>query len=199
MPGKASHGLLSKMKAPVDKQRRLSVKHILVAVDGSDHALRALDLAADIAQKYDAGLVLVHVVDDKPLSDDARHLADVEFGELLPKTSFGIPQARIGDRVTGIGEFLEDQDTRIAAIKKLLGERILANASERARERGVQDLKTTLEHGDPATAILKVSANCEANLVVVGSRGRSDIKSLVLGSVSHKINNLSPVNVITVR
>ena len=175
------------------------MKHILVAVDGSDHARRALDLASDIAQKYDAGLVLVHVVDNEPLSEDARHLADVEFGELLPKMAPSLPEMRIGGRVGGVSEFLEDQDARTAAIKKLLGERILESARERARERGVVDVKTVLGHGDPASAILAAGADCEANLVVIGSRGRSGLKSLMLGSVSHKINNLSPVNVITVR
>lgn len=175
------------------------MKHILVAVDGSDHARRALDLASDIAQKYDAGLVLVHVVGSEPLSDDVRHLADVEFGALLPKTAPSLPQMRIADRVGGVGEFLADQDARVAAIKKLLGERILESAGERARERGVKDVKTVLRQGDPASAILAAAADCKANLVVVGSRGRSNLKSLMLGSVSHKVNNLSPVNVITVR
>jgi nucleotide-binding universal stress UspA family protein len=35
-------------------------KNILVPVDGSDHALRALDVACDLAQKYGATLRLVH-------------------------------------------------------------------------------------------------------------------------------------------
>ncbi len=35
-------------------------KSILVPVDGSDHALRALDVACDLAQKYGATLRLVH-------------------------------------------------------------------------------------------------------------------------------------------
>ncbi len=172
------------------------MKHILVAVDGSDHARRAVDLAADIAQKYDAGLVLVHVLDDRPLSADARHLADVEFAELLPEVSPEMPDARSGGR---LGEFLEAHDARVASIKKLLGERILADASQRAHEHGAKSVKTILGRGDPATAILEAGSDCEANLVVIGSRGRSDLTSLVLGSVSHKVNNLSPVNVITVR
>jgi len=35
-------------------------KNILVPVDGSDHALHALDVACDLAQKYGATLRLVH-------------------------------------------------------------------------------------------------------------------------------------------
>jgi len=172
------------------------VKHILVAVDGSDHAQRAVELAADIAQKYDAGLILVHVLDNKPLSADVSHLADVEFADLVPEVVPDVPDARLGERV---GAFLQAQDARVAAIKKLLGERLLADATQRAREHGAGSVKTMLLNGDPATAILAAGAECEANLVVIGSRGRSELTSLVLGSVSHKVNNMSPVNVITVR
>jgi nucleotide-binding universal stress UspA family protein len=38
------------------------IKKILVAVDGSDHARKALDNAGDIALKYDATVFLIHVV-----------------------------------------------------------------------------------------------------------------------------------------
>jgi nucleotide-binding universal stress UspA family protein len=39
------------------------IKRILVATDGSDHANKAIEIASDIAQKYDATIVLLHVVD----------------------------------------------------------------------------------------------------------------------------------------
>ncbi len=35
---------------------------ILVATDGSEHAIKAVDLAADLATKYDARSVLCHVL-----------------------------------------------------------------------------------------------------------------------------------------
>ena len=42
-------------------------KKILVAYDGSDHAIRALDTAIDIAKKYEAKLDIVEVVDTAAL------------------------------------------------------------------------------------------------------------------------------------
>lgn len=41
----------------------MNIKTILVPLDGSDESRRALALAADLAGKYGAGLVLLHVVD----------------------------------------------------------------------------------------------------------------------------------------
>lgn len=42
-------------------------KKILVAYDGSDHAIRALDIAIDLAKKYEAKLAIVEVVDTAAL------------------------------------------------------------------------------------------------------------------------------------
>ena len=42
-------------------------KKILVAYDGSDHAMRALDIAIDLAKKYEAKLDIVEVVDTAAL------------------------------------------------------------------------------------------------------------------------------------
>ena len=52
-------------------------KNILVPVDGSDHALRALDVACDLAQKYGAALRLVHTY--PPIfTDSTMGGADIE-------------------------------------------------------------------------------------------------------------------------
>jgi len=175
------------------------VKRILVAVDGSDHARRAVDLACDIAQKYDAELILVHVIDDRPLSDSARHLADVEFAEALAKQKWVNPEPVVGDRYQALGKFLKEQDSRVATIKQLLGQKILDSARNEARSHGAKRVTTVVKNGDPAHAILEAGDECDANLIVMGSRGLGGIKSLMLGSVSHKVANMSPANVITVR
>jgi nucleotide-binding universal stress UspA family protein len=47
------------------------MKRILVAVDGSDPARRALQLAAEIAQRFEAKLTLVSVLPSLPLPEDA--------------------------------------------------------------------------------------------------------------------------------
>jgi nucleotide-binding universal stress UspA family protein len=39
----------------------------LIAIDGSDHAARARDLASEIAGRFEADLIAMHVVSDKAL------------------------------------------------------------------------------------------------------------------------------------
>src|SRR5215207_11122774 len=55
------------------------MKRILAATDGSDHARKALALAADLAAKYEAELLIVHVVTDAPLTAGERYLVETEY------------------------------------------------------------------------------------------------------------------------
>ena len=50
-------------------------ERMLVAIDGSSHAWRALDLAADIASKYDTQVTILHVISDRPLSEAEMRMA----------------------------------------------------------------------------------------------------------------------------
>ena len=51
------------------------IKTILVASDGSDHAKKAVSLASDLAAKYRARLVLVHVLLTNARSETLQALA----------------------------------------------------------------------------------------------------------------------------
>lgn len=52
--------------------------------------------------------------------------------------------------------------------------------------------------GDPAHEILKYARDSEQQLIIVGSRGLSGIKEMMLGSVSHKVSQLSSCPVLIV-
>jgi nucleotide-binding universal stress UspA family protein len=52
------------------------LKKILVALDGSAPSGKALDLAADLAEKYGASLHLVHVLQGRPAYIETSRLAE---------------------------------------------------------------------------------------------------------------------------
>jgi nucleotide-binding universal stress UspA family protein len=54
------------------------------------------------------------------------------------------------------------------------------------REAGVQ-YRTVIEDGRPASVIAKVADGVDADVIVVGRRGRGGVAELVLGSVSHEL------------
>jgi nucleotide-binding universal stress UspA family protein len=136
-------------------------KHILVAVDGSEHAARALETAADLAQHYGAKLTLLHVL---TRSGDYR----------VPR------ELKAFERIEHIR--LTEHD-----LVEVAGQEMLDAAESRARDKGAGDCATLLEHGDPASVIAKVAKAQDADLLVMGRRGLGDLGGLLLGSVTHKV------------
>ncbi len=172
------------------------IKTILVPTDGSDHATKAATLAADIAEKYGARLVLLHIMSRGPLPEAWRHMAEVEHVVEpgapamadIPSTNVPTPNAaqrRAGDRNREILEFV--------------GQKVLNAAVEIAKEKGVKDFTTALEDGNPVKRILDYANKEDANLIVMGSRGLTDFNGLLMGSVSHKVSHLAKCTCITVK
>ncbi len=53
-------------------------KTVLVATDGSKHASKAITLASDLAVKYDARLVLLHVLQYRPVPEGLQRMLEAE-------------------------------------------------------------------------------------------------------------------------
>ena len=125
-------------------------------------------------------------------------MADVEFADRLVRHGLGREEESIAG-MSGIPIFLRAHSDRDAVIKTVIGESVLEQAEARARGLGATSVETVLATGDPARTILATAEARGANLIVIGSRGLSDLGGLFVGSVSHKVNHLSGITVITVR
>jgi len=136
-------------------------KSVLVAVDGSDHSKRAVACAASIAGKFDAQLIVMHVM--KHIGSDRvpkslKHLARIEHIEVSE-----------------------------ADILQSTADGITTEARDLAETNGAIDIETIVETGDPADRIVEYCNARNVDLVVMGRRGLGDVASLLLGSVSHKL------------
>lgn len=56
-----------------------------------------------------------------------------------------------------------------------------------------------MRRGEPAHEIIAYSEEVGADMIVVGSRGRGGIKSLLLGSTSHSVIHGAPCDVVVVK
>ena len=78
------------------------------------------------------------------------------------------------------------------------GSGILADGEKRAKAEGVQ-VETLLLEGHAVEEILKTAREGDFNLVVIGARGMSRIKELLMGSVSDGVTKHAPCPVLVVR
>lgn len=81
---------------------------------------------------------------------------------------------------------------------RLAGEEILLEFQKALEAEGVESL-TRLAGGNVAEAIIDVCKEERCGLIIMGARGQSGIKSLLLGSTSHKVLQLSEVPVLIAR
>ena len=149
-------------------------RKILVAIDGSEHAWKALDLASDIARLQGAQLIVVHVVRHEPMSEALRAFAEAE----------DIP--------------VEEEAARYRQALKL-GDRLTRSAEARARGHGLTAVVGRTVEGKPADQILALARSEGVDMVFMGSRGLGDARALFLGSVSHRVANQAECTCVTVK
>jgi nucleotide-binding universal stress UspA family protein len=147
-------------------------RHILVAVDGSKHAMRAAVAAIEMAQRYGSELEVLTVV-KKPsaeISEQLRHYMEVEN---IPAT---------------LDEMVDRRSREI-----------LEQVEEHGRKKGLEKIRKVVKTGQPARTIVAHAKQAGADLIVMGSRGLGDIEGMLLGSVSHKVSTLAECSCLTVR
>jgi nucleotide-binding universal stress UspA family protein len=76
---------------------------------------------------------------------------------------------------------------------------ILARGVELARREGANPKSELLESASTVQALVEFSANEKADLLVVGTRGMTGFKKLILGSVSGGVINHATCSVLVVR
>jgi len=142
---------------------------ILVDLDGSDRAHKALIMAAKLATRCDAKLVLVHSLQIRSLRTDYE----------------AIVSDSVRDAYLKIGK--EQADA------------ILSRAAKEAHELGVAKVKPVIKVSDPVETMLKFAKKQGAELMVVGTRGLTGLRELALGSVAHKLMAMAQCPVMVVR
>ena len=78
------------------------------------------------------------------------------------------------------------------------GRNLAAKAAAKLRAAGFK-VNTSVRVGHPRTSIVDVAAKWHAELIIVGSHGRSGLDRLLLGSVSESVARHAPCSVQIVR
>lgn len=78
------------------------------------------------------------------------------------------------------------------------GKAILAKGEETVKAQGLP-VEVRLRQGVPAEELLRAAADEKADLIVLGSRGLSQVKAFLLGSVSDKVSHHAKCPTLIVR
>ncbi|NHX37919.1 MULTISPECIES: universal stress protein [Halolamina] len=144
--------------------------NILVPTDGSDTAEAAVDRAVDLAAKYDATVHALYVIDVDAVN-----------------YSLGTEQV---DRIRQ--GHLDDMPEVKQAADEATG--YVADAAESAGVPAEEHVRA----GQPARAIRNAIDELGADLVVMGSHGRSGISRALLGSVAEQVLRKTQIPVLVV-
>lgn len=150
-----------------------AISRILVPIDGSENAYRALSLAIDIATKYGAELLVIHVVQLDP------NLA-----------AFGVYGISIAEDIVKMRDAAKREITPwFEKIKKE------ADAS-------YVKMRSDIIVEYPLTLVGEISDYAEKNhvdLIVMGSRGRTGFKKLLLGSIASSVVTYAHCPVLVIK
>lgn len=172
--------------------------NILCSIDGSDHSEKALELAIDLATRYQAKLHLIHVLHRDTNIEQLQRYAEIEgLAHRIKDENQRINSMEVGLALNSDSVF-EDPAVSPRLLMEI-GEHILKSAVEKAEDAGLTEINHTLENGDPAARIIDMVNRADIDCVVMGSRGLSDWKGMLMGSVSHKVSNQANCTCIAVK
>jgi nucleotide-binding universal stress UspA family protein len=135
-------------------------KNLLVPVDGSTSCLRAKQLAASVAKKFQSKITVVHVV-----SHNFMH-PELKAHHQLP--------ALVLHKLDNV--YLK------------AGEKILRHAKELFLDEGIAVETELIKAEDPAEIILEMVEESDYDLIVIGNRAKTQHERYALGSITEKVS-----------
>jgi nucleotide-binding universal stress UspA family protein len=144
-----------------------AIARIVVPVDFSAHADRAIDYAITLGKQFGACVELFHVVED-PFGSGGWG-SEVYLSDLDGLRERAMKEARTS---------LETRRSAIAA--------------------GSLPLVATVRMGHVAQTIVNYAKDVNADLIVMGTHGRTGLAHFIIGSVAERVVRLAPCPVLTV-
>ena len=134
------------------------ISKILVPTDGSRAAQKAAMYAVDLAKQLKATVIALSIIDKRSF-----------MGQTVP--------AR--ETARHVIEPIEDY------LRKAAGG--YAGEIERLCDKNEVQAKTVITAGHPVEAIVKEAARAKADMIIMGSHGKSALAAAVLGSVTYGV------------
>lgn len=154
-----------------DPGRLLPIRRILCPIDFQGAAEESLKTASELAERFDAELLLVHVISPVPMP--------------IPPPMGGAPVAN-----HDIARYEKELEESYARELKRLADRLVG---DRVRTR------TMVAVGDASGEIARLAGEEDADLLVIATHGRTGLKRFFLGSTTEAVVRTAECPVLTLR
>ena len=155
-----------------DAHAKTWIKRILLPTDGSECAARAANVAIEVARKFDSELIVLYVI-GVPATAVAK--AGLSYGHEVALKEYFESAHKEADKIV-------DEVIRSAKAKDVKATRLI-------RDYAVSVVETILEE----------ATKSNVDLIVLGTRGLTRFKKLLIGSVSSGVVNHAHCSVLIVR
>lgn len=150
----------------------MTIRRILLATDGSDHSLRAAEQVQSVFGTHGVEVTVLHVL--QRLAVALPGLAAVGAG--IPV----LPDGPADEEQASLAEHGLNLTATVLGLEK-------------------HQVQTLMREGDPAEEIVRVAKEGRYDLIVLGSRGLSGWKGLLMGSVSKRVVSMAGCSVLVVK
>jgi nucleotide-binding universal stress UspA family protein len=154
------------------KKKKKNKETLLVATDFTPFSEKALIFAGNLADKLEAKLLILHVIHD-PAEAPGFYVQKMKKKKFLRSME------------EAANEMME------AFLEKLKK----ANPGQTS----IQEAIPLLVVGTPVSRIIEIAEKRQANMIIVGSHGRTGLSRALIGSKAERLVRLSPIPVIVIK
>ena len=152
------------------------IKRIMVACDLSEYSLQSLRYGIELAENLDGNLIIVNVINQRDVT--AVKEAINRIG--LVKQSFSF----------SMDTYLENlKKERSQLIQKLIEEIAFKDIR----------IKKVIKYGVPFQKLIEAVKEENADILVMGEKGRSNISDMLFGSTAEKMFHHCPIPLLSIR
>lgn len=159
-------------------------ERILVAVDGSDTAHKALEVACSMAEQGSSKLILVCVT-NKDIPDDIVNAA-INEGIVRPSDYQDFASALVFPEVSAALTEAK-RDTMLSRTAAVIAQEVIREEKGFAEDHNVKEVMTLVRGGEIPKAIVQAAREKEADLIVMGSENREGLDALMHPSVARAV------------
>lgn len=146
------------------------IKTILIALGFSEYAKGIFEYGLMLAEKLDAAALVVNVINSR----------DIDAVAAISAMGYEVDEAHYLKKVTAEHRQMVESFIRESSFP-------------------TERVKSIFKVGNPIDELLKTIIIEDIDMVVMGTKGRTDVEHLLVGSVAEKLFRCSPVPVLSFR